>query len=263
MKNKLEKDIEDVFGMFKEDLHLQRLRQEWDRHFDVDDYRILPLGDSALLISFGEVIDDEVNARVHAVARAIEGEDFEWLVEVVPAYSSLAVIFDPLKATFEEVKRAVEPLLDVSAETFKGRKIEIPILYGGEYGPDIEFIAEYNGLSVDDVIEIHSGKTYRVHFLGFLPGFAYLSPVDERIATPRLERPRLKVPAGSVGIAGRQTGIYPIESPGGWRLIGRTPLKLFDPKRDPPTLLQPGDEVRFVPIDEEEFWEIHKAEWEG
>ncbi len=213
MKNKLEKDIEDVFGMFKEDLHLQRLRQEWDRHFDVDDYRILPpLGDSALLISFGEVIDDEVNARVHAVARAIEGEDFEWLVEVVPAYSSLAVIFDPLKATFEEVKRAVEPLLDVSAETFKGRKIEIPILYGGEYGPDIEFIAEYNGLSVDDVIEIHSGKTYRVHFLGFLPGFAYLSPVDERIATPRLERPRLKVPAGSVGIAGRQTGIYPIES---------------------------------------------------
>ncbi|NJF24990.1 5-oxoprolinase subunit PxpB [Thermococcus sp. Bubb.Bath] len=222
---------------------------------------IKPLGDSALLISFGEVIEDEVNARVHAVARAIEGKEFEWLVEVVPAYSSIAVIFDPLKITLEEVKKAVEPLLDVSAETFKGRKIEIPVLYGGEYGPDIEFVAEHNGLSVEDVIEIHSGKTYRVHFLGFLPGFAYLSPVDERIATPRLKKPRLKVPAGSVGIAGRQTGIYPLESPGGWRLIGRTPLKLFNPAREPPTLLQPGDEVKFVPIDEEELWESHKAKW--
>lgn len=202
-----------------------------------------------------------MNARVHAVARAIEGKDFGWLVEVVPAYSSLAVIFDPLKVTFEDVKKAVEPLLDVSTGAFKGRKIEIPVLYGGEYGPDIEFVAEYNGLGVDDVIEIHSGKTYRVHFLGFLPGFAYLSPVDERIATPRLERPRLKVPAGSVGIAGRQTGIYPIESPGGWRLIGRTPLRLFDPSREPPTLLQPGDEVRFVPISEEEFVELYRGEW--
>jgi inhibitor of KinA len=222
---------------------------------------IKPLGDSALLISFGEVIDDEVNARIHAVARAIEGRDFEWLTEVVPAYSSLAVIFDPLRATFEEVKNAVVPLLNASAETFEGRKIEIPVLYGGEYGPDIEFVAQYNGLSVEDVIGIHSGKTYRVHFLGFLPGFAYLSPVDERIATPRLEKPRLKVPAGSVGIAGRQTGIYPLESPGGWQIIGRTPLRLFNPAREQPTLLQPGDEVKFVPIDEKEFWEIHKAEW--
>ncbi|WP_048151776.1 5-oxoprolinase subunit PxpB [Palaeococcus ferrophilus] len=222
---------------------------------------IKPLGDSALLISFGEVIDDRINARIHALARAIEGKGFEWLVEVVLAYSSLAVIFDPLKVTFEEVKKAVAPLLDVSAETFKGRKIEIPVLYGGEYGPDIEFVAEYNGLSVEDVIEIHSKPVYHVYFLGFLPGFAYLGGMDERIAAPRLERPRLNVPAGSVGIAGRQTGIYPLESPGGWRLIGRTPLRLFNPAREPPTLLQPGDEVRFVPIDEEEFWEIYKAEW--
>ncbi|ASJ02500.1 allophanate hydrolase [Thermococcus profundus] len=222
---------------------------------------IKPLGDSAILISFGEVIDDSINARVHAVARAIEKKDFDWLVETVPAYSSLAVIFDPLRASFEDVREAIQPLLGVSAEAFMGRRIEIPVLYGGEYGPDIEFVAQYNGLSVDDVIELHSGKTYRVHFLGFLPGFAYLSPVDERITIPRLEKPRLKVPAGSVGIAGRQTGIYPIESPGGWRLIGRTPLRLFDPGRDPPTLLQPGDEVNFVPIGEKEFWEIHKAEW--
>lgn len=222
---------------------------------------IKPLGNSALLISFGEVIDDKVNARVHAVARAIEEKGFEWLVEVIPAYSSLAVVFDPLGATFEEVKEKVGPLLGASAEAFKGRRIEIPVLYGGKHGPDIEFVARYNGLGVDDVIEIHSGKTYRVHFLGFLPGFAYLSPVDERIATPRLEKPRLKVPAGSVGIAGRQTGIYPLESPGGWRLIGRTPLKLFDPTKNPPALLQPGDEVKFVAVDEDEFREIHRAEW--
>ncbi|RLF64854.1 MAG: allophanate hydrolase, partial [Thermoplasmata archaeon] len=118
----------------------------------------------------------------------------------------------------------------------------------------------YNGLTEDDVIEIHSKPTYRVYMLGFTPGFAYMGGLDERIAAPRLETPRKKVPAGSVGIAGKQTGIYPIESPGGWRLIGRTPLKLFDPKKDPPTLLLPGDLVKFVPIDKEEFYRILKEE---
>jgi len=221
---------------------------------------IKPLGDSALLISFGEVIDDSINARVHALAEAIEKASFEWLVEVVPAYSSLAVIYNPTLIDFESVKRAIEGL-EFSTEKFEGRKIEIPVLYGGKYGPDLEFVAEYNGLSVDEVIEIHSKPVYRVFFLGFLPGFAYLGGMDERIATPRLEKPRLKVPAGSVGIAGKQTGIYPLESPGGWRLIGRTPLRLFNPARESPTLLQPGDKVKFVPIDEEEFLRLYQEEW--
>jgi len=219
-----------------------------------------PLGDSALLVSFGEVIDEETNDRVHALAKAIEKANFEWLVEVVPAYSSLAVIYDPKLIDFDGVKRAIQGL-EFSAEKFEGKLVEIPVLYGGEYGPDLEFVAEYNGLTPEEVIEIHSKPVYRVYFLGFLPGFAYLGGMDERIATPRLEKPRLKVPAGSVGIAGKQTGIYPLESPGGWRLIGRTPLRLFNPSKEPPTLLQPGDKVKFVPIDEEKFREIYRAEW--
>ena len=222
---------------------------------------IKPAGDSALVISLGEVIDDEVNRRVHAVARAIEKTGFEWLVEVVPAYSTVYVFYDPLRAGYSEVVAAVKPLLQVTSEEFEGRLLEIPVVYGGEYGPDIEFVAKHSGLSVDDVIEIHSKPVYRVYFLGFLPGFAYLGGMDERIAAPRLERPRLKVPAGSVGIAGKQTGIYPIESPGGWRLIGRTPLRLFNPEKEPPTLLQPGDRVKFVPVDEYEFRELYEQEW--
>ncbi|WP_456422749.1 5-oxoprolinase subunit PxpB [Thermococcus sp.] len=219
-----------------------------------------PLGDSALLISFGEVIDEELNEKIHSLARAIEKANFEWLVEVVPAYSSLAVLYDPALIDFESVKRAVEGV-EASAESFEGELVEIPVVYGGKHGPDLEFVAEYNGLTPDEVIEIHSRPIYRVYFLGFLPGFAYLGGMDERIATPRLEKPRLKVPAGSVGIAGKQTGIYPLESPGGWRLIGRTPLRLFNPEKEPPTLLKPGDRVKFVPIDEEEFLKLYREEW--
>ncbi|WP_297420053.1 5-oxoprolinase subunit PxpB [Thermococcus sp.] len=221
---------------------------------------IKPSGDSAIAVSFGETIDEEINGRVHAVARAIEEMSFEWLVEVVPAYSSLYVFYDPLKVSYTEVEASIKPLLNAKTESFEGRLIEVPVVYGGKYGQDIEFVAEHNGLTVDDVIEIHSQQVYRVYFLGFLPGFAYLGGMDERIAAPRLERPRLKVPAGSVGIAGRQTGIYPLESPGGWRLIGRTPLRLFNPSKEPPTLLQPGDRVKFVPIDESEFREIYLEE---
>lgn len=219
--------------------------------------KIEPLGDSALLISFGESIDEKINEKVHALARAIEKAGFEWLVEVVPAYSSLAVIYDPALVDFESVKRAIGGI-EVTRERFEGRLVEVPVVYGGKYGPDLEFVAEYNGLSVDEVIEIHSRPIYRVYFLGFLPGFAYLGGMDKGIATPRLEMPRLRVPAGSVGIAGKQTGIYPLESPGGWRLIGRTPLRLFNPAEDPPTLLQPGDRVKFVPIDENEFMELYE-----
>jgi len=213
-----------------------------------------PLGDSALLISFGELIDEDINDRVHALAGEIERTNFEWLIEVVPAYSSLAVIYDPLLIDFKGVRETVERI-EVASERFEGKLVEVPVVYGGQYGPDIEFVAEYNGLSVDDVIEIHSRPVYRVYFLGFLPGFAYLGGMDERIATPRLEKPRLKVPAGSVGIAGRQTGVYPLESPGGWRLVGRTPLRLFNPSNEPPTLLQPGDRVKFVPIEDDKLRE--------
>ena len=220
-----------------------------------------PAGDSALLIIFGDRIDEGINKKVHAVANAIEKASPDWLIEVVPTYTSIYVYYDPLKLSYQEVLDAIKPFLSAEPKEEKPRIVEIPTVYGGEFGPDIEFVAQHNGLTIDDVIEIHSKPLYRVYMLGFTPGFAYLGGMDERIATPRLEKPRLKVPAGSVGIAGKQTGIYPVESPGGWRLIGRTPLRLFTPEKDPPTLLQPGDYVKFVPISEEEFWEIHKREW--
>jgi len=222
---------------------------------------IKPAGDSALLVSFGEVIDEEINLRVHSIARAIEKALPDWLVEVVPAYSSLLVVYNPLKKDYNEIESSIRAFLNAELEEFEGRLVEVPVVYGGNYGPDIEFVARYNDLTVDEVIEIHSRPIYRVYFLGFLPGFAYLGGMDERIAAPRLEKPRLKVPAGSVGIAGKQTGIYPLESPGGWRLIGRTPLRLFNPSKEGPTLLQPGDKVKFIPIEEDEFRELYEMEW--
>ncbi|WP_461865410.1 5-oxoprolinase subunit PxpB [Thermococcus sp.] len=219
-----------------------------------------PAGDSALLIIFGDRIEEGINKKVHAVANAIEKASPDWLIEVVPTYTSIYVYYNPLKLSYQEVLDAIKPFLSAEPKEEKPRIVEIPTVYGGEFGPDIEFVAQHNGLTIDDVIEIHSKPLYRVYMLGFTPGFAYLGGMDERIATPRLEKPRLKVPAGSVGIAGKQTGIYPIESPGGWRLIGRTPLRLFTPEKDPPTLLQPGDYVKFIPISEEEFWELYGGE---
>ncbi|AEH25379.1 5-oxoprolinase subunit PxpB [Pyrococcus yayanosii] len=210
---------------------------------------IRPLGDSAVLVVFGEEIREDLNALVRGLARAIEGAGFEWLAEVVPAYSSLAVFYDPSLIGYDDVRRIIEGI-PFEPEDAGGRLVEVPVKYGGEFGPDLGFVAEHNGLSEEEVVEIHSSRIYKVYFIGFLPGFPYLSEVDERIAAPRLERPRLRVPAGSVGIAGRQTGIYPVESPGGWRIIGRTPLKLFDPSREPPVLLRSGDRVKFIPVEE-------------
>ncbi|MDK2854312.1 MAG: inhibitor of KinA [Thermococcaceae archaeon] len=220
-----------------------------------------PAGDSAVVIIFGNEIDEDLNRKVHAVARTIEEENPEWLVEVVPTYTSVYVYYNSLKVSYAEAVEALKPFLPAEPGKEEERIVEIPVAYGGEFGPDIEFVAQYNGLTVEEVIEIHSKPLYRVYMLGFLPGFAYLGGMDERIATPRLEKPRLKVPAGSVGIAGKQTGWYAIESPGGWRIIGRTPLKTFDPSKNPPSIVKAGDYVKFVPISEEEFWEIYKREW--
>jgi len=222
---------------------------------------IKPAGDSALLVSFGNRIDEEINKKVHAVADAIEKTALDWLIEVVPTYTSVYVYYDPLKISYSEAIEALKPFLSAEPKEEEKRIVKIPVVYGGDFGPDIEFVAQYNNLTTDEVIEIHSKPLYRVYMLGFLPGFAYLGGMDDRIATPRLEKPRLKVPAGSVGIAGKQTGWYAIESPGGWRLIGRTPLKTFDPSESPPSIVKAGDYVKFVPISEEEFWEIYKQEW--
>jgi inhibitor of KinA len=219
-----------------------------------DEPRLLLAGDSALVVEFGDEISQEVNRKVHALADALGKNALSGLGELVPTYRSLLLHYDPRRLSCDEVVAFVSEVLQECEEqpSPKARVVEIPVVYGGEFGPDIEFVAEHNGLSIEEVIRLHAGAAYTVYMLGFTPGFAYLGGMPEAIATPRLETPRTLVPAGSVGIAGAQTGIYPIATPGGWRLIGRTPLELFDPEGDPPTLLQAGDEVRFVPLSEEE-----------
>ncbi|HEC96289.1 MAG TPA: 5-oxoprolinase subunit PxpB [Euryarchaeota archaeon] len=221
------------------------------------------VGDSAIAIFLGNKIDEEINDKVLIVAKKIEDKKIKGIIEVVPTYTSVYIYYDPLEANYKEIISKIQEIVKSVAkvrEKIKTRTIQIPVAYGGDFGPDLEFVAKYHNMTEDEVIEIHSKPLYRVYMLGFTPGFAYMGGLDKRIATPRLKMPRKKVPAGSVGIAGEQTGIYPIESPGGWRIIGRTPLKLFDPRKEPPTLLLPGDRVKFVPIDHEEFYEFLEEE---
>ena len=220
--------------------------------------RFLLAGDAALVVEFGQAlgtsaIDLEINRRVHALARALAAQPLPGLGEPVPSYRSLLVHYDPLQLAHAEVESVVTEALQrcEDAPLPEPRLVEIPTVYGGKHGPDIGFVAEHNGLTVDEVIRLHAEAAYTVYMLGFTPGFPYLGGLPDALATPRLETPRQRVPAGSVGIAGAQTGVYPLSTPGGWRLIGWTPLLLFDPARTPPALLQPGDRVRFVPVSEE------------
>lgn len=214
--------------------------------------RFLLAGDAALVVEFGDKIDIEINRRVHALARALAENPLPGLGEAVPSYRSLLVHYDPLCLSHAEVELFVSEALRrcEDAPLPEPRLAEIPTVYGGEHGPDISFVAEHNGLTVDGVIRLHSEATYTVYMLGFTPGFPYLGGLPDALATPRLETPRKRVPAGSVGIAGAQTGVYSLATPGGWRLIGWTPVVLFDPARTPPAFLQPGDQVRFVPVEE-------------
>lgn len=211
--------------------------------------RVLPVGDAALLIELGDQIDLQTNLRVRQLAEFLRNHPIDGCGEVVPAYASLLVHYDPLIIENGPVNRwIVDSLRNVgTGELQSSRQVEIPTIYGGEYGLDLAYVAQFHGLSVDEVIKFHSEATYTVYMMGFTPGFAYLGGLPPELETPRLESPRLLVKAGSIGIAGNQTGIYPIDSPGGWRIIGFTPLRLFDPLQDPPTTLQPGDQVRFVP----------------
>ena len=208
---------------------------------------ILPLGDSALLVQLGDEIDIAVNRRVHTLATLLHSSPLPGLIETVPAYRTLLIHYDPLILMEEEIRTWVRAKLDQMEDIHvkKPRQLEIPVRYGGEYGIDLEFVAEYHHLRVEDVIRIHSEKTYTIYMMGFTPGFPYMGKLDDAIVTPRLETPRTHVLAGTVAIAGSQTGIYSINSPGGWRLIGHTSLRLFDPDADIPFLFSPGDEVRF------------------
>lgn len=222
--------------------------------------RIIPASDSALLIEFGDSIDYAVNAKVYSLQRRIETSEInEAVTEFIPSYRSLLVEYDPAKSVYQDMHDRVAELAE-SSDVSDGSIAEaseethqIPVAYGGELGPDLDTVAEHAGLTSQEVIDIHSGTDYHVFMLGFAPGFPYLGGMDERIACPRLATPRTLVPAGSVGIAEAQTGVYPNASPGGWQLIGRTPMKLFDVDADPPVAMLPGTKVNFVPITHKDY----------
>jgi inhibitor of KinA len=221
----------------------------------VNDHRVVAAGDSALVVEFEERIDPAVNARTIAFAEAIQAANLAGVRDVVPTYRSTAIYFDPLRTDSVALMACIEreAVRPSALQASSAAPVRIPVCYGGELGPDLEAVAAFAKADEDEVVRLHSSAIYRVFMLGFVPGFAYLGIVADRIAMARRSTPRVRVPSGSVGIAGVQTGIYPAETPGGWQLIGRTPLKPFDPSRANPFLMKAGDAVQFYPIDRREY----------
>jgi inhibitor of KinA len=227
----------------------------------VSTFRLVETGDSALVVEFEERIDPEVNARVVALADRLLVDPVTGVRDVVPAYRSVAVYFDPLRTSYDALRARLEreaAAPDGSAQP-KVDVIRIPVCYGGELGPDLTDVARFASMSESAVVDLHTAQTYLVFMIGFAPGMAYLGVVDGRIAAPRRETPRVQVARGSVGIAGGQTGIYPLEMPGGWQIIGRSPWKPFDLTRSKPFLMKPGDAVSFFPIDRSEFDRLERT----
>ena len=218
------------------------------------DTRILPAGDAAWLIELPERIDSAVNGRAIEIARAIEASDLP-VSDLVVGYRSVMVFVDPLSDRAADVETRLQQLAVTAPSEGEaaGARVDVPVCYDGPYGPDLADVAAFGKCSIDEVIERHLALEYRVFVVGFVPGFAYMAPVDPRIAAPRRSSPRLKVPAGSVAVAAGQTGVYPAETPGGWSLIGRCPVKPYDPDRAAPFLFHPGDRVRFTRISEAEY----------
>jgi len=223
------------------------------------------MGDKAIQVAFKQVISPIVNGEVTAFSKLVKDAKIEGIIETIPAFCTLLVNYDPRIITYDALLKKLEALAKLETSTEKRAALvhEIPVYYGGRFGLDLEFVATNAGLTKDEVIEIHSEKTYLIYMLGFLPGFAYLGGLDERIHTPRLDNPRLMILEGCIGIGGEQTGIYPLDSPGGWRIIGRTPVKTYDLARRKPILFEAGDYIKFVPISESEYKEIVRAVQNG
>jgi KipI family sensor histidine kinase inhibitor len=222
--------------------------------------RFLSVGDRALAIELGNVIDRGLSQRVLRLDRAIRADPPAGIVETVPAFRSLLVHYDPLATSRAALEGAIAPLVDRDeAADIDIREWHIPVCYAGEHAPDLAEVARLTGLGPAEIVTRHSGVRWHVYMLGFLPGFPYLGDLPPELALPRRADPRIKVPAGSVSIATTLTAVYPYESPGGWHLIGATPIRFFDPARTPPALLAPGDAVRFEPIDAVEFVAIRNA----
>lgn len=239
---------------------------------------ISPLGDSALVITFGDSIQYDIHKQIKTYKDSIELNPFPGFVECVPAFTNLTIFYNPLEVVaavekkqkkefvspFEVVSSIIQSKLEneQTEKELNHRTVSIPVCYGGEYGPDLEYVARLHNLTPEEVISIHSEGEYLAYMIGFAPGFPFLGGLSEKIATPRRPSPRTSIPAGSVGIAGMQTGVYPISTPGGWQLIGQTPIKLFLPEQNPPSLLQAGDIVKFKPISKEEYQELQAKEGE-
>lgn len=223
-------------------------------------FHFLPLGDQGVQITFSHQVDEATSFRIRGFMNSLERQKHLPIIECVPAYSTLSIYYDALRISYDDF---VQKLQLLASEQHDGNLtdcyiVEIPTCYGGTYGPDLEQVASHNNLSTEQVISLHAADPYLTYMLGFSPGFPYLGGVSDQIATPRRSTPRTSVAGGSVGIAGNQTGVYPVESPGGWNIIGRTPLRLYDPDAERPILLRAGDYIRFVPIDENTFIELHQ-----
>jgi inhibitor of KinA len=214
-----------------------------------------PMGDRALLVQLGDEISPEVNDRVRDLLFALDQVPIQGIVDLVPAYASLLVVYNPLDTGSRAIREWIEALLgrQVLPATSTARMVKVPVAYGGDFGPDLEWVADFHGIPAEEVIRLHTAIPYRIFMIGFMPGFVYMGELSAQLATPRKKTPRTRVAKGSVGIAQRQTGIYPAESPGGWQIIGRTPIALFDPHTWPPATLAMGDMVQFHPIGPEVF----------
>lgn len=237
--------------------------------------QMFPLGEGAILIEFGKGIHPDVHRKVTIVTEYLDGYPVPGMIEYIAAFSSVTIFYDPIQVkklqrhTAQDENQLSYDIIALSLTELIAklgnevahtpRVVDIPVCYGEEFGPDLEYVAEYNKLTVNEVIKIHASGQYLVYMIGFAPGFPYVGGMSEKISTPRRKSPRILIPAGTVGIAGLQTGIYPIGTPGGWQLIGRTPLQLFRPHDNPPSLLRAGDVIRFCPISQQEY-EEYKGE---
>lgn len=229
------------------------------------DVKFLLTGDTSLTVEFGNEISESINTQIRAFSIALQNSKIPGIVETVPTYRSLMIHYDPGVILYKPLVQKLTALLGQldKIEIPPSEVLEIPVLYGGEMGPDLDFVAQHNGKTPEEVVQIHTSTEYLIYMLGFTPGFTYLGGMSDEIATPRLKTPRVKIPAGSVGIAGSQTGVYPIDSPGGWQLIGRTPVRMYDPDREPPILPQAGQYIKFYAITQKEFDEITAQEAAG